>query len=147
MTRVNAHAKKPPCEGRRRGATGFTLIEVLVAAVLLLIVFFGLAQVMMRGRRQVDLEEERRKATAVAQARLDGLRSDYRYDTLPALDTTDTTFVVENKSFQVSHQVTPGTPEPQATTIALTVTWSASINGSPVARTLTATTMLGRGMP
>lgn len=133
--------------GSRAGAAGFTLIEVLVASVLLLLVFFGLAQVTMRGRGQVDLEEDRRRATAVLQARLDGLRSDYRYDTLPGLDGTDTTFAVGNGSFRVSHDVTPGTPEGQATTIALTVTWNARINGALVARSVSATTMLGRGMP
>jgi hypothetical protein len=123
------------------------LIVVLVAAVLLLIVFFGLAQVTVRGRRQVDLEEDRRRATAVAQARLDGLRSDYRYETLPGLDGTDTTFVVDNRDYAVSHAVQPGVPEGQATTIALTVTWNAKINGSDVPRSLSATTVLGRGMP
>jgi prepilin-type N-terminal cleavage/methylation domain-containing protein len=141
--------------GFRRGApasagtaaSGFTLIEVLVAAVLLLIVFFGLAQVYTRGRRQVDLEEDRRRATAVAQARLDGIRRDFRYETLPGLDGTDTTFVVDKTSFVVSHDVTPATPEPQATTVAVTVTWNAIVGGANVPRSLTATTLLARGMP
>ncbi|MBU2692640.1 MAG: prepilin-type N-terminal cleavage/methylation domain-containing protein [Candidatus Eisenbacteria bacterium] len=126
---------------------GFSLLEVLIAAVLLIIVFFGLAQLYMRGRNQLDYEEDRRKAIAVAQARIDGIRSDYRYDTLPGLDGNDTTYVVDNRNFTVSHQIFAGVPEAEATTVTLNVSWTARVYGNNVDRTLEVTTMLGRGMP
>lgn len=126
---------------------GFSLIEVMVAAFLLLIVFYGISQYYVRGRTQVDYEENRRKATAVAQARLDGIRRDYRYDDLAALNGVDTTFVVENKNFRVRHVVTADAPEAQATTIAITVNWSEKVSGSIVNRSVQATTFLARGMP
>jgi len=130
-----------------RDSRGLTLLEVLIAASLLLILFFGLSLTYMRGRTQVDYEEDRRKATAVAQARLDGIRRDFRYDDLPGLDGTDTTFVVDNRTFTVSHSVAADVPEPQATTMGVTVTWNAKVNGADVSRTLTTATILGRGMP
>lgn len=138
----------PPSRSKRgvRGA-GFTLLEVLVAAVILVLVFFGLAQVYARGRGQVDFEEDRRRATGIVQARLDGIRRDYRYDTLPGLQGVDTTYVVDSRSYRVSHEIAAGVPEGQATTVALTVTWNASVGGSDVPRSLSATTVLGRGMP
>jgi Tfp pilus assembly protein PilV len=122
-------------------------MEVLVAVVLLVIVFFGLAQMYWRGRVQMDYEETRRKATAAAQARLDGIRRDYGYDDLPALAARDTTYTVDNRTFAVAHEVMPGVPEAQATTLTITVTWTEQVAGNDVDRTLTCTTILGRGMP
>ena len=132
---------------RHSGRAGFTLIEVLVAATLLVIVFFGLADTYSRGRRQLVYEEDRRKATAVLQARMDGIRRDFGYDELPDLADTDSTFVVEGRDYVVAHQVTPGVPEDQATTITLTVTWMARVEGANVARTHACTYIIGREMP
>lgn len=126
---------------------GFSLIEVMVAAVLLLIVFFGLTQIYVRSRTQIDYEEDRRKATAIAQARLDGIRRDYRFDGLAALDGTDTTMVSDRRDYVVAHTVAVGAPESQAATVTVTVTWQAMVEGSPVDRKHEATTIFGRGMP
>lgn len=126
---------------------GFSLLEVMIAAFLLIIVFFGLAQIYTRSRTQLDYEEDRRKATAVAQARLDGLRRDYRFDLLPALDGTDTTIVADRRDYTISHHIFPHMPDSHATTCSLTVTWTANVGGTPVDRTLEATTILARAMP
>lgn len=138
--------------GHRPRESGFALLEVFVAAILLIIVFLGLAQTYWRGRRQIDYEEDRRKATAVLQARFDGIRRDYRYYDLPLLDgtrpeATDTTYVVDGRRFTVSHSVTQGVPEAQATTLTLTVLWKARVGSTQINRTLSATTILGRAMP
>jgi len=129
------------------GAEGFSLMEVMVSAFLLLIVFFGLAQVYARGRTQLNFEEDRRKATAVLQARVDGIRRDYAYDDLSLLAGTDTTYVVENHNFVVSHAVSDADPEAQATTVTLQVSWIARTPGGAVTRTEDCSTILGRGMP
>jgi prepilin-type N-terminal cleavage/methylation domain-containing protein len=141
-----SHLTQPP---PKRSEEGFTLLEVMVAASLLLVVFYGVTQFYVRGRTQLDFEEHRRKASAVAQARLDGIRRDRRYDQLAALNNTgtDTTYVLENKNYAVHHQVVVGTPEPQATTVTVTVTWTARVAGANVNRTLVASTILARGMP
>ncbi len=135
--------------GRRaaRRVDGFSLLEVMVSAVLLVIVFFGLAQFHARGRTQLDYEEDRRKATAVAQACLDGIRRDYRYDQLPALDATVQSLVVDSRTYTVTHGVSAASPEPQATTVTVVVRWVAKVADTDVTRTLSATTILGRGMP
>jgi type II secretory pathway pseudopilin PulG len=134
--------------GRRRpGRSGFSLIETMIAAILLIVVFFGLAQVYARGRRQIDYEEDRRKASAVAQARLDGIRRDFRYDDLPGLAGTDTTYAVDGRTYTVGHAVQAGVPEAQATTVTVTVAWNAAIEGGTVARDLACTTILARGLP
>jgi prepilin-type N-terminal cleavage/methylation domain-containing protein len=131
----------------RRLDEGFSLVEVMVAAVLLLIVFYGISQYYVRGRTQLDFEENRRKATAIGEARLDGIRRDFRYDDLTTLNGRDTTYVLENKNFRVSHTVTVDTPEAQATTVTITVNWTERVAGNNVARSLQATTILARGMP
>lgn len=133
--------------GRARPAAGFSLVEVLVAAVLLMVVFFGLAQTHARARRQLDYEEDRRKASAVAQWRLDGIRRDYRYDDLVTLNGVDTTYVVDDRTYRVTLDVTSGAPEAQATLLAATVTWTAKVADDEVDRSLTTTTILARGLP
>jgi Tfp pilus assembly protein PilV len=138
--------------GHRPRESGFALLEVFVAAILLIIVFLGLAQTYWRGRREIDYEEDRRKATAVLQARFDGIRRDHRYSDLPLMDgtrpvATDTTYTVDGRRFTVSHSITQGVPEPQATTVTLTVTWKARVGSTQVNRSLSATTILGRAMP
>ena len=132
---------------RRRCQSGFTLVEVFVAGFLLLVVMFGLAQVYAKGRTQIDFEEDRRKATAVAQDRMDAIRRDFVYDDLGTLDGAVVGYPIDGNTFTVTHAVTVGAPEGQSTTIDLTVTWNALVNGAPVARSLVSTTILGRGMP
>ncbi|MCK4412102.1 MAG: hypothetical protein KAY32_01025 [Candidatus Eisenbacteria sp.] len=143
---------KPPHFGVLRrtkgtqGREGFSLLEILIAAFLLVIVFFGLAQTYWRGRVQLGYEEDRRKATAVAQLRLDGIRRDYSYDDLTSLDGITVTEQVDNRTYSMAHAITPG-PESQSATVHLTVTWQADVGGTSVDRTLEATTILGRGLP
>jgi type II secretory pathway pseudopilin PulG len=137
--------------GPRSGEQGFSLLEVLIAASLLIIVFYGITQYYIRGRTQIDYEENRRKATAVAQNRLDGIRRDYTYDTLPALNGTTANFVVENKTYQVTHTIATDmaflAAQTNATTITLTVRWPEKVGASTVTRSLTTATVLARGMP
>lgn len=130
---------------RRRLESGFTLIEVMIASMLLLVVFFGLAQTYSRGRRQMGYEEDRRKASAILQARIDCLRRDYSYDTLSAL--ADTVYVVDNRNYTVSHTVSAADPEPQSTTVGLQISWIARTEGGTVNRTEDCTTILSRGLP
>jgi Tfp pilus assembly protein PilV len=139
---------KSLCRRNTDGQRGLTALEVLVAAFLVLIVFFGLAQFYTRGRRHLGYEEDRRKATAVAQDRIDGIRRDYTFDEIPLLHLTDTVYVVDGKSFTVLHSVTEDVDTLQAWNLGLQVTWDRMRpDGTAVPGTLEATTILGRGMP
>lgn len=124
------------------------MLEVMVASLLLLIVLFGLAQFYTRGRTQVDYEEYRRKATAVSQTRMDALRRDFRYEDLPALDETDTTYVVDGRNYRVLHDVrSPIPPGSQSTEVILNVIWTTRVANATVPETLRTISFLGRGMP
>jgi len=123
---------------------GFTLIEVMVAAMTLLLLFFGMAQIFSKGRGQLVIDEDKRNAVAVAQARLESLREDYRHIDLPGVAANDTTYAVGGRTYTVEHAVTADAPENRATTVTVTVNWTAMVNGNSIARELDCTTILGR---
>jgi len=132
--------------GRLRNQHGtLTLVEIMVAAVVLLLILWGASNYFSRGRHQVGEEEARRKATAAAQLRLDQLRA-YHYGALPAYNGTDTTIVMGNETYKVAMAVTAASPNLNATTLVATVTWRMHVNANPVAdtRTAQATTIVGR---
>ena len=140
---------KPPLRGVAGDQRGFTFLEVLIAAFLLVIVMFGLMQYYVQGRKHMDFEESRRKATAVMQERLDQLRR-RPYDSLPAYDGTDTTITVDGRTFTLSHRVVPDFPGPNATTLRVAARWTEMVNYDPsntFTRSDTMTTMVGRAFP
>lgn len=126
---------------------GFSLVEVMVAAVVLMLVFFGVAQVVSLNRSQLLYEQDHRIATEVAQARLESLRKDYRHVDLATISGVDTTYVVDGRTFTVNHVIRPDTPEARATTVQVTVNWVAQLKGAGVNRSLSCTTILGRSTP
>jgi len=130
-----------PTKRRHLGQQGFTLLEVMIAALILIIVMYGVAQFYTRGRRQIDYEEERRKATAAAQFRLDELKT-FSYQLLPSYDGTDTTMVVDGRTYTVGLDVTPEDPNDHATTVVAEVEWDLGLTGDT--RTLEVTTIIGR---
>jgi prepilin-type N-terminal cleavage/methylation domain-containing protein len=123
---------------------GFTLVEVMVAAMTLLLLFFGMAQIFSKGRGQLVVDEDKRNAVAVAQARLESLREDYRHIDLPNVAANDTTYAVGGRIFTVEHAVAADAPENRATTVTVTVNWTAMVNGNSIPRALDCTTILGR---
>lgn len=138
---------RPRLTAARAGEQGFTIIEVMVAAVILLLAYFGAAQYTSRSREQMDLEENRRTAGGIARARLEALRRSESFDTLPALADRDTVYVVENRSYTVSHNVLTGVPESDAATVSVTVSWTKRVGSQMVPRALTLATIFGRSIP
>jgi type II secretory pathway pseudopilin PulG len=133
---------------RGRGSNaGFTFLEVLVAAIILVIVMFGLLQFGFRGRKQVDFEEDRRKATAAAQGRLDQAhRWSFAYlEELESNGGSDTTLVVDGRPYSVSLDVFPG-GNSHWKRVRAAVSWQAKpkYGGAAVTRSDTVTTHIGR---
>jgi prepilin-type N-terminal cleavage/methylation domain-containing protein len=125
---------------------GFTLLEVMIAAILILLLFYGLARVHVSARRQMDLQEHRRVAATVMQSHLEGIRRDYDYDSLDDLDGDEETVELDGLTYTVSSEVSVGVPEDQATTIDVEVAWSEEIGGSVIPRSVSCTTILARGL-
>jgi type II secretory pathway pseudopilin PulG len=147
MTRTGRSAPGFAAALEQRRDAGFGLLEIMVASALLIIVFAGVSQFYVGGRRSVDYEEDRRAATAFLADRMETIRREYHYDHLPALQGVDTTYTVDFRTYRISHEIVPETPEANATTIRLTVSWNAMVAGAPVSRSMHASTILARGAP
>jgi type II secretory pathway pseudopilin PulG len=148
MTRPTARRAFPTAEA------GFSLLEVMIAGVILILVFWGLMQFAVRGRTQVDFEEDRRKATAVGQQRIEEARR-WTYAYLEALDGTavDTAMTVDGQDYTVSLAVNPDDEPPPAnddiSVVKVGVIWDRRTldSGTVVPDTLWLTTLVGRRYP
>ena len=129
----------------RPGRDGFTMLEVMIAAMLVIVVFFGLAQVYSRGRAQLELEKNRRQANGIAQACIDGLRTEQQFDDLDDLDGDVVSYEVGGRTYDVELQVDMEEPETHAATVAVVVRWDEDINGG-IERSISCTTILARGL-
>jgi prepilin-type N-terminal cleavage/methylation domain-containing protein len=139
--------------GPQAGQSGFSLIEVLVASVIVILVMYGLMQFFVRGRVQVDYEEDRRKATAVAQDWTEAIRRwDFSYLITRQDDNgtaaNDTTYTVDGKTYDASLTVNyDDTVDENLATIIVDVSWTFQKNYNPANlanRTVTVTTLMGR---
>jgi hypothetical protein len=142
----------PPSRRRTapvRNERGLTILEVLIAAVLLIIVLFWLTQFYVQGRKHIDYEEHRRKATAVAQAGLDGVR-EWPYDSLMVWvnsgTSLDSTVVMDGRTYDL-HLLFAAGPNPNTSEVSAVVAWNAAVPyepGNAFVRRDTTTTLIGR---
>jgi len=149
MTRPTAR------RAHRTAEAGFSLLEVMIAGVILILVFWGLAQFYTRGRTHVDFEEDRRKATAVGQERIEEARR-WTYGYLESLDGTvvDTAMTVDGQDYTVSLAVNPGDepapPNDDISVVKVGVIWDRRLDplvATAVPDTLWLTTLVGRRFP
>jgi len=125
---------------------GFTLVEVMVASVVLLTAFFGIARYAAGSRTQLSLEEGRRHAVAVAQGRLEAIKRGESFDTLASLTARDTVYNVDGRLFAVAHAIALNTPEEHAATVGVTVSWSELVGGAATPRSVGLTTIVSRSL-
>lgn len=125
---------------------GFTLLEVMIAAILLLIMFFGLARVHGAARKQIVMEDRRRTATTVLESHVEAIRRDTSYNGLPGLHNQTTQYVVDGVTYTARNTITEATPEAQATTVLVAVSWPEMINTTSLTRSVSCTTILARGL-
>lgn len=140
-----ARRKRTPGAGRI-DRSGFTLLEVMIAAILLLIMFFGLARVHGAARKQIVMEDRRRAATSVLESHLEAIRRDTTYDNLPGLHAQSTQYVVDGVTYTARNTISADYPEAQSTTIGVTVSWPEMINTTAITRSVVCTTILARGL-
>jgi prepilin-type N-terminal cleavage/methylation domain-containing protein len=126
--------------------SGFTLVEVMVAAFLITIVFFGAAHYASKSRGLMQHDESRRHAVAIAQGRLESIRTYETYDTLNTLAGRDTTYTVDGRPFTLIHTVTLDSPQTSAATVTVNLAWNVNISGNLVPRTLSMSSILSRSI-
>jgi prepilin-type N-terminal cleavage/methylation domain-containing protein len=128
----------------RQSRKGFSLIEVLVALVILTVVLTGLGRFVGKFIHGVTTSSARTTAAEVARSRIERIKADPRYTTLTTLfgsgasaDTTGfpgfarmrrRTFVVRDQS---------GTPARDWTTITVKVTDPSTLPGDTISLTTT----------
>jgi type IV pilus assembly protein PilV len=105
---------------RARRSAGFTLIEVIVAIVLLGVGLMGLAALSTTVTRANVQSSSLTTATALAQERAERLRTE-DYD---ALASGNDSRVVDNVAYTRSWVVTAEDPEPGLKTVAIAVSWT-----------------------
>ncbi|MEO8635854.1 MAG: type II secretion system protein [Gemmatimonadales bacterium] len=127
-----------------RKRMGFSLIEVLVALVILTIVLSGLGRFVGTFVHGVTTSTARTTAAEVARSRIERIKSDPRYTTLTSLFGTgagaDTTsfpgFLQMRRRTFVSRDQT-GTPARDITTITVKVTDPNTLKGDTISLTTT----------
>ncbi len=104
---------------------GFTLIEVLIALVILAVAFLGLAGLMVQTTKNTSFGGLMTEAATFAQDKLEELRAT-RWDDVNAFSKTDPEQIQgSNKTYSRSWTVQPNPPTAADTvrTISVTVTW------------------------
>jgi type IV pilus assembly protein PilV len=116
LDRGRAPVRRP----RARRSAGFTLVEVIVAIVLLGVGLMGLAALSTTVTRANVQSSSLTTATALAQERAERLRTE-DYD---ALASGNDSRVVDNVAYTRSWVVTADDPEPGLKTVAIAVSWT-----------------------
>ena len=119
-TRQDFDAKRRVRRPRRSWRGGVSLVEIIVATLILGFVAIGLVEFFAKGRVLFDQEERKRVATLLAQDALE--RTIARdYDQIVAWNTTRN---VSSTSYAIAVTVEADSPQPNLKTIYSTVTWS-----------------------
>jgi prepilin-type N-terminal cleavage/methylation domain-containing protein len=104
----------------RHGASGFSLVEVLVAMVVFLISAAAVSSLMMHSTAFVSQNNYMSQAVTCAQAALEDIRTQ-AYESI--VTTSGQTCSRNKMSFGVQWDVTADTPDDGMKTIVVTVTW------------------------
>ena len=117
----------------RRGENGFTVVEVLVAVVILAFVLTAVNALLVAGVTQAAVSKRATDAAAAAQQELETLR-DLSYASI--LSAPSKTVTVGTHTYTVNRVVTDNDPQPNMKRITVTVTWNLQGVRSYVAETI-----------
>jgi Tfp pilus assembly protein PilV len=139
---------------RKQVQSGFSIFDVLLATIILVVLGTALVSATYRSRAQLDYEEVRRRAILIAQERLEWLRADFDFDAITA-DTIGTTLDMDNTTFTITGWVGIGI-DPEAAdslddymkTVSDTVSWVATTpeGTDSITRRVTMKTVIFRGL-
>ena len=126
----------PICGRKRRRDEGMTLIEVLMAALILAVVVFGAVAFMMSGRSTVERAGKERMAVEIASERLERARAG-GYDAIAA---GEDEIVVDGTTYTWTLAVSevradPADPGSLCKHVEVTVDWPTSQGRAVVLRT------------
>jgi Tfp pilus assembly protein PilV len=138
--------------------SGLTLLETLIAAFILLFIVLSMVSAYNFGRLNLDREEVKRKATALAMDRLDTIKSRYAREVNDnnvlawsniSPGVIDTTYTVDGTTFTLTSAVTTeianDPPASRWKKIVATVSWTARKNdNTAVTRNIAAATTVCR---
>jgi Tfp pilus assembly protein PilV len=112
-----------PCRRlRRRHQAGASLIEIIIATLIVAILAIGLVEFFAKGRVGFDREERKRVATLLAQESMERTIAK-GYTTIASWNETRR---VSSVSYSVAVTVQSNTPETNIKTVRSTVTWQAT---------------------
>jgi type II secretory pathway pseudopilin PulG len=150
---VNAIGGRP-LEPGKRGPSGFSIFDVLLATIILVVLGTALVSATYRSRAQLDYEEVRRRAILIAQERLEWVRADIPFDRV-TVDTIATTIIADKDTFRITADVGIGIDPANADslddymkTVTDTVSWRATTpeGTDSITRKVTMKTVIFRGL-
>ncbi len=106
-----------------RGQAGLTLVEVLVAAVILAVASVGVSSLLAGGLIRSDVNSAMTHATDLAIQEMEDLRS-LDYSTLNSRTAPNSPDVWNGTSFTIQSTVIPNSPAQNMSTINVAVTWA-----------------------
>lgn len=119
------------CFASRTAPAGFSVLELLIAGMILTVLGASIVAAGARSRKNIDYEEVRRRAIVLCQARFETVRAEFSFDDIvPAnLDTTitldGTTFTLRSHVAQGSEPASPDTLDDFIKFVSDTVAWDA----------------------
>jgi type II secretory pathway pseudopilin PulG len=138
-----------PCRTTRSRSphreAGFSLVETLVAAFILIVLGTAIVTTGLKSRTQIDYEEVRRRALGIAQERLETIRASFDFGDVTKAK-IDTTITLDGTTFTLRSGVQVGVPTDDAKTVADTVSWSATGGGKTITRRVVLHTIVFRGL-
>jgi len=112
----------------KRGNSGFTLIETLIALAIFGIVLMAITSLMVTNTRMISENAQSSEAIGYAQELLENLR-EVPVDSLSPGSMSSTRTSSQGTVFTLTWIVTPNAPAPGRTSVAVAVTWNHK--GSP----------------
>jgi Tfp pilus assembly protein PilV len=149
---MNAPSARLPWIRRALGQRGLTLLETMIAALILLFVLLAMVSGYSMGRINLDREEVKRRATGLAQDRLEEIKaramgSPGGFTRWVVKSAIDTTYTLDTTVFTLTSTVTPNVDVDLSRIVAVDVGWTINKSGGgTAARSIRSTTVITKNV-